>query len=353
MRRESHSKMTRFRLWRDMGARLEERSMSVEDVLRHARLPPGLLREERVFLTTEELFAFWSAVAEVSRDRTIGLKLCGDDRMERMDVVSLAALSAASFRDAVERAARYKQLTCPEEIQLEIHRSECAIRFRWSLAERAEPPVLLDVCFAWMAALADRGTSGAVRPRRVDLSRAPQDREVYEAHFGCPVRFNAPSSGLIFRTSDLDRPFVTHNADLLGILAPRLDAELADRNAVRDVRDQVKVVVRRLLAGRRPDLREVARALASSSRTIQRRLGELGVTYHELLEEARRDMAGDYLLHSSLELSEIAYLLGYEDANSFFRAFSRWEGLSPGRWREAHKTRSYSVLPDLEPHAPV
>jgi AraC-like DNA-binding protein len=52
-----------------------------------------------------------------------------------------------------------------------------------------------------------------------------------------------------------------------------------------------------------------------------------------LLEEARRELARHYLLRSSRELNEMAYLLGYEDANSFFRAFHRWEGTSPGQWR--------------------
>jgi AraC-like DNA-binding protein len=53
--------------------------------------------------------------------------------------------------------------------------------------------------------------------------------------------------------------------------------------------------------------------------------------------EARRELARHYLLHSSLELNETAYLLGYEDANSFFRAFHQWEGTSPGQWRQIQK----------------
>ena len=55
--------------------------------------------------------------------------------------------------------------------------------------------------------------------------------------------------------------------------------------------------------------------------------------FQRLLEEARRELARHYLLHSSRELNETAYLLGYEDANSFFRAFHHWEGTSPGQWR--------------------
>jgi AraC-like DNA-binding protein len=67
--------------------------------------------------------------------------------------------------------------------------------------------------------------------------------------------------------------------------------------------------------------------------TLQRRLADERITFQELIAEARRELARHYLQHSSLELNETAYLLGYEDANSFFRAFQQWEGTSPGAWR--------------------
>ena len=70
-----------------------------------------------------------------------------------------------------------------------------------------------------------------------------------------------------------------------------------------------------------------------STRTLQRRLTEQGLTFQRLLDEARRELARHYLVHSSRELNETAYLLGYEDANSFFRAFHHWEGTTPGQWR--------------------
>jgi AraC-like DNA-binding protein len=76
--------------------------------------------------------------------------------------------------------------------------------------------------------------------------------------------------------------------------------------------------------------------LRLSTRTLQRRLFDEGITFQQLMEDARRELARHYLLHSSLELNETAYLLGYEDANSFFRAFQHWEGTSPGQWRANH-----------------
>jgi AraC-like DNA-binding protein len=89
-------------------------------------------------------------------------------------------------------------------------------------------------------------------------------------------------------------------------------------------------------------LRDVARELRLSTRTLQRRLTADREKFQQLMEEARRELAQHYLLHSSLELNETAYLLGYEDANSFFRAFHQWEGTSPGEWRAVHAHRASS-----------
>jgi AraC-like DNA-binding protein len=78
------------------------------------------------------------------------------------------------------------------------------------------------------------------------------------------------------------------------------------------------------------------RALRLSTRTLQRQLTSLRVTFQQLLQEARQELGHYYLTDQSLELTEIAYLLGFEDANSFFRAFQRREGVSPYRWRCRH-----------------
>jgi AraC-like DNA-binding protein len=156
---------------------------------------------------------------------------------------------------------------------------------------------------------------------------------MYETHFQCPVKFEASHNILVFHKSDLDKPFLTHNADLLAMVAPQLEAELSQQRANKTIAEQVKAVLKRMLAGQRPELQEVAQELRLSTRTLQRRLTGERLTFQQLVKEARRELAQHYLLHSSLELNETAYLLGYEDANSFFRAFHDWEGTSPGEWR--------------------
>jgi AraC-like DNA-binding protein len=73
------------------------------------------------------------------------------------------------------------------------------------------------------------------------------------------------------------------------------------------------------------------------TRTLQRRIAEEGSSFRELLSDARRELARLSLQHPSLGLSKMASLLGYEDPNSFLRAFRMWEGVTPSEWRAMEK----------------
>ena len=329
----------RFRVSSLLEPRLKERGVRLPAVLEGAGLPRGFFDQERIFVSTEELFALWRSVAEVSGDPLIGLQLGSEPRIERNDPSAIAALCSQSFRDAVSRMARYKQITCPEEIRTTVAKGEAAVEFTWLLAREAEPAVLVDLCLAWILAIGRRGTANQITPLRLELARPSAHRKALEAHFGCRVRFESDRNALVFHTADLDRPFVTHNAELLGMLAPQLERELgAALESGQPLGERVKSTVKRLLAGQRPSIEHVAKRLGMSSRTLQRRLTDTGATFQALVEEARRELARHYLGQSSLELNETAYLLGYEDANSFFRAFHQWEGTSPGEWRSSHRS---------------
>ena len=319
-----------------MGRRLEEFGVSVPAVLRHAGLPLGLLDQTRIWVTTEELRALYSSIQEVSSDPAIGLKLGSEERPEHYSPIAIAALFTRSFRDALNRIARYKRLTSPQEIRIVERGKECAVEYLWLLAEAAIPPTWIDMYFAWTVTIGRRGIGRGIHPLRVEFRRSEANRQLHEDYFECPVKFGARENRLIFSVEDVNQPFVTHNPDLLEILAPQLEAELLRQFASESLKEQAKGTLKRLLAGQRPRLEDVAGELRMGARTLQRRLVEQGVTFQDLLEEARREMAQHYLLQPSLELNETAYLLGYEDPNSFIRAFHKWEGTSPGEWRSTH-----------------
>jgi AraC-like DNA-binding protein len=272
----------------------------------------------------------------MSPDPGIGLKFGAEPRLERYHPTAIAAVCSRTFRDALQRMARYKQLTCPEEIRVHTHQDEASVEFCYLEAEDVQPDVLVDQCLSWITFIALRGTDGQVRPQRVELTRPAHNRELFEPHYGCRVKFNAGKNALVYQIADLNRPFITHNEDLLTAIGAQLETELQARKSLSDLGDRVKYSLKRSLAGKRPTLEPIARELGMSTRTLQRRLTEAGVTFQQLVEDTRRELAHHYLKKTTVELNETAYLLGYEDANSFFRAFNSWEGTSPGDWRTRH-----------------
>ena len=329
-----------FRVPGRLALKLEEVGVSVPAVLRRAGLPPDLFQRSRVLVATEELFALWRAIGEVSSEPAIGLRLGTETKTERFHPSGIAALSTDTFGAAVEHMARYKQLTCPEEILQKVEKNEWRIRFRWLLAVEAEPLVLIDYCFAWVQTIARHGSGTKISPLRVELVQPRPHAKLLERHFGCAVRTGVPHNAMIFRAADASCPFVTRNAELLEMLAPQFDQELRQREDHHSFIDQVRDAVHQRLTGHRPSIEDVARDLHMSARTLQRRLQDLGSNFQRVLEDARHQMARYYLGNSVLELNEAAYLLGYEDANSFIKAFRTWEGVPPGQWRETHGIRT-------------
>ncbi len=322
--------------------KMEESGLRAAAVLRRAGLSQGLAGQPRVLLTTRELFALWRAVGEVSTDAAIGLRLGTENRTQRFHPVGLAALSSETFGAAIDQMARYKQLTCPEEIRQEIDDKEWSIQFHWLLADEIEPPVLIECAFAWVLSIARHGTGARISPLRVELMQPRSHVKTIERHFGCSVVCGAPRNALVFRASDAQRPFVTRNAELLAMLAPQFEEELKQENSDENFVERVRVVIQQKLTGQRPTIEDIAGALHISSRTLQRRLQDEGFSFQRVLEDARHQLARHYLNNSSLELNEAAYLLGYEDGNSFVRAFRTWEGVPPARWREQQRAHAVS-----------
>ncbi|MCB9179805.1 MAG: AraC family transcriptional regulator [Flavobacteriales bacterium] len=326
----------RFKVPSLLARQLREHEVSLPAVLRRAELPTGFFQQDKIYVTTTELFALWRAIGETSPDPAIGLKLGAEPRLERYQPTAIAAVCSRTFRDALQRIGRYKRLTCPEEIRVRTSGDEASVEFVYLQAEAAQPNVMVDLVLSWILGIGHRGTEEQITPLRLELTRPIQNRELLEHHFGCRVRFKSSRNALIFRNCDLDRPFVTENEELLQAIGAQLEAELQERTIAGNVGVQVRHTLKRSLAGKRPTLQQVARELCMSPRTLQRRLTDAALTFQQLVEETRRELARHYLRHSTVELNETAFLLGFEDANSFFRAFQTWEGTSPGAWRSRH-----------------
>jgi len=323
----------RLRISNTWGKRFADHKIVVPALLRRAGLPGGLFEQEKVYVTTAQLFALWRSVGEMSSDPAIGLKLGSETRLARSHPAGIAVICSRTFEDALQRLARYKQLTCPEEIRLKRGAQEASVEFYYLEATEPQPDLLVDMVLSWILSVGRQGTDGQIAPLRLDLARPPKYRSILESHFGCPVRFKADRNALLFRSRDLDTPFVTHNEEMLKVIGTHLESELKARTASANIGEQVRQTLSRSMAGKRPTLEDVAKELGLGARTLQRRLTDASLTFQQLVEETRRELARHFLKQGAVELNETAFLLGFEDANSFFRAFQIWEGISPGEWR--------------------
>jgi AraC-like DNA-binding protein len=284
-------------------------------------------------LTTARYFALWNTIGTVSGDAAIGLRIGAETLTEQLDIASLSALHSVNLGEALHKLARYKRLICPEDIRVQVHDGQAEVTFRWVLADGFAPDLLTDATFASTVALAQRGSGKKVKPLRIELTRRTANRQLLTRHFGCDIAFDSPMDALVFDAAALDLPFVTHNEDLLALLLPELDAGLATLEKNQAFPDEVDAVLARSLHGQRPSVESLARELGVSSRTLQRRLTENGTSYQQRLDGVRQRISRHLLQSTDLALGEIAYFLGFEEINSFWRAFSQWEGVTPKQWR--------------------
>jgi AraC-like DNA-binding protein len=318
-------------------ARLGTLGVDVSRALRAAGLRTALPTNSRLQLTTRQYFALWEAIYEVSADPAIGLRIGAATSHEQLDIASISALHSANLGEALKKLARYKRLTCPEDVRVEIRNGEAAVTFRWLLADGFTPNLLTDAMFASTVALARRGSGRPIRPRRIELTRRVTTQPRLAHHFGCDVSFDAPADVLVFDADHLDTPFITHNEDLLQVVVPGLDAGIAALTQERSFIDVVDASLARGMRGQRKSVDTLARELSISPRTLQRRLAESGTRYQDRLDRVRQRVARRLLGSTDLGVAEIAWLLGFEEVNSFSRAFHQWEGMTPHRWRHGQE----------------
>lgn len=188
----------------------------------------------------------------------------------------------------------------------------------------------------WLALLLDmcRTNYGAsLQPLAVHLRRPrPAERTPYRDFFGCAVEFGASEDSFVLARDVVDAPLPTGNQ----ALAATFDAILAEQLAALDEADLASrcqsYLLQQLTSGA-PTESDLASAMGMSRRTLQRRLGELGLSYQQVLDETRQALARRYLGAAHKSVTEIAFLLGFSEQSAFCRAFKRWSGKSPTAYR--------------------
>lgn len=161
--------------------------------------------------------------------------------------------------------------------------------------------------------------------------RQPPNVAPFRRILGATLRFDAEQYALVFRAEHLKRKLGAHDPALHRLLQQQVDA--LEARAVDDLPGQVRTALRAALRRGPATVERVAAALSLNGRTLHRRLRGFGTGFQRLLDEVRFEFAQELLESSSLDVHEIGLRLDYADASTFSRAFRRWSGTTPARWR--------------------
>ncbi|MCP2323485.1 AraC-like DNA-binding protein [Hamadaea flava] len=301
--------------------------------LRRASLPADLLARGPPTLTPDEYFRFWSALQAEGDGRDLALDIGQAISVETFSPPIMAALCSPNLAVAAQRIATYKPLVGPLRLDLADTAGGLRITYQWPPDQ--QPPALLATSeLVFWTALARIATRHHIHPARLTMPNPPPGRVGLEDYFGTRIR-KADTHTITFSADDAARPFLTENESMWRFYAPELRRRLSDLQAEATVAERVRAALHETLPAGDSTITAVTKRMATSPRTLQRQLREEGTTYQSVLASTREALARHYLRRGNLRTGEIAYLLGYDDTNSFYRAFRTWTGATPDAVRAA------------------
>lgn len=242
--------------------------------------------------------------------------------------------SCATLRDCVRCMGEYYPLLIDAQYELVEANDLAEVRFR--LAPDLEaPPAMLEFAQASNFRMA----SLHIEPSHLQLPvevrfrhSAPAHAAQFESVFFCPIRFDCEHDSTVFKASLLDAPMARPDATLHMLLKQFADQQMAALPRMSAFPRKVRQAIAAELRDGAP-LEAVAQALGTTSSALRTRLSQHGLTYKTLLEEVRREHAKTLLRDPELNISEVAYRLGFSHPPALHRAFKRWFGVAPTEYR--------------------
>jgi AraC-like DNA-binding protein len=284
--------------------------------------------------------AYGALICQAMRVRytpNISLKLAQATEIGSYPLLDYLVLTSDTVASGLRQLAHYVKLT-GSPVQITLRESGES-----TIAElTCAPPAAMAVEYSASLMVLDfrRETGGQFSAERVSFRHTPDDVSEFERVLKCPVHANAPLDSVVIGADALRLLLTRRDPVLRGVLERQANEILAKLPKRGGLAADVQRVLADRVAGRTGgDLRvdAVARDLTTSGRTLQRRLSAEGVSYQELLDEARKEAAGRYLGESVFAIGEVAYLVGYSEPAPFYRAFKRWYGVTPEAYRQAQR----------------
>ena len=312
-------------------------------MLRKVGLTPRMLASPSQLFPVESALALLEITAKESGSDTVGLQMAEARLLSDFGPISLLLTHQPSIRMALQVIAQYRHLLNEsrgmhiEDVgKTTLIREEIISNYQGSTQQSTDMAIGV-LMLIFRAMLGEHW-----RPQAIHFTHAANsDLQVHRRLFGCPLHFDSDFNGVVCLKADMDRPNARADAAMASYAQSFIEAmpKQGQRTVVQDVRRSVYL----LLPMGRASVEQIASGLGVNVRTLQRRLDESGVSFSQVLNEVRSELAQRYITHTPHSMGRVAEQLGYSNLSSFTRWFTSQFGCSPSQMRERSPAQSSSV----------
>ena len=321
----------------------QEKHAEIDELLRKAGLSRGQVKNTSIRIEVQKQIKFLNLVVEALGDNLLGFHLSQKFDLRMAGLLYYVPASSELLSEALQRVARYSSIV-NEGIKLTL-RSEKSFGLTFQYIGIPRYLDMHQVEF-WVAALVRacrQITNRNLAVQRVGFIHRRTTVSEMNSFFGRDVSFGADVDEVTFPRECREAPIVNADPFLNEILVKFCDEALIHRQVHKSsFGSSVENATAVLLPHGKAQAGEVARRLGLSERTLVRRLAEEGLTFAGVLQTLRLDLAKRHLSDTDLSISQIAWLLGYQDIGGFSNAFKRWTGEAPRTMRRMVQTSALS-----------
>jgi AraC-like DNA-binding protein len=323
-------------------ARAKEAGADTDLLLKNAGITRAQIEDPAIRLNVRDQIRFLNLAADALQDDLLGYHLARSSELREMGLLYYVAASSDTLSHALQHAARYSAIV-NEGVALQFgSNGEAGITFRYIGVSRHLDRHQMEFFAATTVRISRQLTGQRVIPIRVGFTHHRDTASAEFAEFlGDNVGFGAAVDEVAFAPSTGDLPIIGADPYLNRLLVKYCEEALAQRPAnLGSFRSAVENAIVPLLPHGQAEATEIARSLGVSQRTLARRLRLEDVTFSQVLDNLKSDLAQRYLADASLSISQIAWLLGYQEVSAFTHAFKRWTGMTPRDARARMATNS-------------
>jgi AraC-like DNA-binding protein len=301
------------------------------DIFLHAGLDLDCLNASSGRISLSDTLSLWRSVEQLSADPMFGFHMGLSLKPAHFQLLAFTMLSSPTLGDAIEKVLKYQRLISdggsftllPQEDRTALVYTPASSNFSYHQIDAVMVAVL---SFArWLL-------GRNIEPIGISFSHSKTEGlEQYNAFFGCEVKFSQEQNSILFSSVLLEEALPGFDQGLA-----TMHEQMADNQLQRLTEpDIIARVQERLLLGLENISRDdIAAQLAMSGRSLQRKLQEQGSSFQKLHDDYRHQRSLQLLANENLTLMDISLQLGFSESSTFYRAFKRWQGVTPGEYRQ-------------------